>query len=351
MRIFKALISFTLLLTPLHAEASGGPVPPVRVVKPFTLRLPIDCTVGTDCWAMNYPDVDAANDGKATDPFCTARTYEGHKGTDIMIADKAAMERGVNVLAARDGTVMRVRSGEEDHFPVTDAQREKIKADKKECGNAVLIDHGEGWQTMYCHMKRGSIVVSPQQKVKAGDKIGQVGASGDTQFPHVHLGVMHNSVVIDPFTGNDIGEPCGGTGASLFEKSAHLAYEPLAFMKFGFDAASPKLEILDRGGKEMDAIRADADALVFYAVMLGVRAGDTVSLRIEDPGGKIFSENTVTQDKNRARQMLYVGRKIPKDAPLASGLYTGKVEVLRKNKDGEEEKFVKARAVRVEKSQ
>ena len=78
-----------------------------------------------------YPDAGPDSDKTATDPACGVRTYEGHKGTDIAIADKAAMDRGVNVLAAHEGTVMRVRNAEEDHFPVTKEQLDKIKADKK----------------------------------------------------------------------------------------------------------------------------------------------------------------------------------------------------------------------------
>jgi murein DD-endopeptidase MepM/ murein hydrolase activator NlpD len=354
MQFFKILAVILALGLPLQASAAdlNKPAPaaqsPIKIVKSFKLRLPIACKIGTDCWVMNYPDVGPDADGVATDPFCTARTYDGHKGTDIMIADKAAMDAGVNVLAARDGVVTRVRDNVDDHFPLTDAQRAQIKTDKKECGNAVLIDHGDGWQTMYCHMKRGSTVVTPQQKIKAGDKIGQVGASGDTQFPHVHLGVIHKSIVIDPFTGNDIKDACGEAGAPLFEKAAGLVFEPLAFMKFGFSDAPIKLEELDQGRKFLEEIKPDAPALVFTAIILGVRAGDKISLRIEDPEGKIFSENKVTQDKDRARQMLFVGRKIPKDLPLNTGLYTGKIEILRKDKDGNEEKFSKVRAVRVE---
>lgn len=327
---------------------AASPAPLLKIVRPFMLGLPAECIIGKDCWVLNYPDAGPDSDKTATDPACGVRTYEGHKGTDIAIADKAAMDRGVNVLAAHEGTVMRVRNAEEDHFPVTKEQLDKIKADKKECGNAVLIDHGDGWQTMYCHMKRGSIVVKPQQKIKAGEKIGLIGASGMTQFPHIHLGVIHKSDVIDPFTGAKLTEPCGGKSASLFEKSAHVIYEPLVFMKTGFDTKPVTLDDLDRGIKSPEDIASDASALVFYAVMLGVRQGDEISLKIESPDGSVFSERNITEDKSMARRMLFIGRNIPKDVPLPSGVYTGKIDVLRKEAGKEDQKFSHAVAVRVE---
>ncbi len=348
MRCFQRILLVFFTLAGWPAQAADQPPPLIKIVKPFTLRLPVACTPGKDCWVLNYPDAGPDGDDNALDPACGARTYEGHKGTDIAIADRAAMDRGVDVLAAHDGTIMRARDGEDDHFPITKEQLDKIKADKKECGNAVLIDHGDGWQTMYCHMRRGSIAVKPQQKIRAGEKIGLVGASGMTQFPHIHIGVIHKADVIDPFTGRKLSDDCGGKSASLFAKSAQVIYEPLAFMKAGFDVAPTSLESLDEGKAPRDAIAADAPALVFYTVMLGTRKGDKISLKIESPDGGIFSERNITEDKTVARRMLFVGRKIPKDTPLSSGVYTGKVDVLRKQDGKEDQKFSHAVAVRVE---
>lgn len=319
----------------------------LKIVKPVHFRLPLACTIGTDCWVLNYPDVGPDGDGTATDPACAARSYEGHKGTDIAIADAAIMARGVDVLAARDGTVLRARDSEDDHFPVTKEQLDAIKAEKKECGNAVLIDHGEGWQSMYCHMKRGSIAVKPDQKVKAGDKIGQVGASGMTEFPHIHIGITHDGKVMDPFTNKDITEKCGGKPALLFDKASGISYQHLTFMKLGFDSGPTAMDKIDQGHISLEQLPRDAAALVFYAVMLGVRQGDIIDIRIEDPKGGVFSEKTITQEKTRARQMLFVGRKVPQSAPLMEGNYTGKIKVTRPNKDGTSQIFNAERGLTV----
>lgn len=324
MRLFKTLIALLFLAAP--AAAQETPV----------FALPLACTPGTDCWVMNYPDVGPDKDGKATDPACAARTYEDHKGTDFAIADEAAMKKGVNVVAARDGTVTRIRDGEADRWP-TPEDLEKTKAARRECGNAVLIAHEDGWQTMYCHMKNGSIAVKPDQRVKAGEKIGQVGLSGFTEFPHLHFGIIHKDRALDPFTGKALTEPCGGDGTSLWAANTKLSYEPLTVFQMGFDTKPPVLKELDISAPERSALRKDASALVFYATLLGVRAGDNAVLSITAPDGTIFAQKTIVQDKNRARQMYYIGRRIRETAPLQPGAYTGKVSVTRK--DGADEKI------------
>lgn len=321
MKLFKTLLIFTFLSSPAAAQ------------EPPLFALPVACTPGTDCWVMNYPDVGPAKDGIATDPACLSRTYEEHTGTDFAIADEATMKKGVDVLAAKGGTVARVRDGETDRWP-TPEDLEKTKADRRECGNAVLINHGDGWQTMYCHMKKGSVTVKPNQRVKAGDKIGQVGLSGFTEFPHLHFGIIHKDKVIEPFTGKDLTATCGETKSSLWSPAANLSYQPLTFFHLGFDTKPPVLKDMDRQQSNRTALRKDASALVFHAVLLGAREGDVAHLSLTAPDGTIFAESTVTQDKNRARQMYYIGRRVREAAPLQTGPYVGKITITREGKDG-----------------
>ena len=152
--------------------------------SPLPLSLPIDCEPGVDCWVFNYVDSDP---GKGYADFaCGRMSYDGRKGADIALAHAGRLHERIEVRAAADGRVVGVRDGVRD-LDVRLIGRAALKG--KDCGNGVRIDHGEGWHTQYCHMKRGSVSVRRGGRVRAGERLGAVGLSGRTEFPHLHISV------------------------------------------------------------------------------------------------------------------------------------------------------------------
>lgn len=77
-------------------------------------------------------------------------------------------------------------------------------------GNCIMIDHGNGYVTLYGHLS--SISVSVGQTVSQGATIGAVGSTGNTTGPHLHFEVLKNGTRIDPeqfFSGLTISADAG----------------------------------------------------------------------------------------------------------------------------------------------
>jgi murein DD-endopeptidase MepM/ murein hydrolase activator NlpD len=93
---------------------------------------------------------------------------------------------GKKVLAAKDGTVLSVRTDIVENDPG------KINTNSPG-GNVVVIDHGDGQFGYYAHLRPNSITVKVGAKVKAGDPIGDVGNSGESTEPSLHFHIMNSA--------------------------------------------------------------------------------------------------------------------------------------------------------------
>jgi len=65
-------------------------------------------------------------------------------------------------------------------------------------GNHVVVDHGDGYQTLYAHMSQ--IYVSLGQNLSAGQAIGQMGSTGKSTGIHLHFEIIKGGVKLDPLT-------------------------------------------------------------------------------------------------------------------------------------------------------
>ncbi|MBC2255023.1 peptidoglycan DD-metalloendopeptidase family protein [Listeria ivanovii] len=105
--------------------------------------------------------------------------HESHKGQDI------AAGGAVTVSAAASGTVV---------FSGFGASGSGFGG----YGYVVKIDHGNGFQTLYGHMRAGSLKVVAGQQVSQGQPIGIMGSTGQSTGQHLHFEIHQNGVPIDP---------------------------------------------------------------------------------------------------------------------------------------------------------
>jgi len=305
------------------------------------LGLPLRCELGKTCWIVNFVDLDP---GKGVrDHACTSFSYNGHKGTDFAIRDLKAMEGGVPVIASAPGTVKAVRDGMED---ANVSERGKPGVSGRECGNGVVIVHGQGWETQYCHLKKGSISVEQGSVVKRGQSLGLVGHSGLAQFPHVHLSVRHDNRVIDPFIIASPGEKCGRGDRSMWQPglATQMGGPPSAIFNAGFAAKAPRPQAVRAGLYRDRVLSRQAPALVLWADMYWPVAGDQVRMRIYGPDGALIFEHMSDIPKTQARRLFFAGKK-RKSLFWPKGAYRGEVTLTHRGKSGKIRTFREVRRV------
>lgn len=130
---------------------------PVRIALPEQVTLPLE--------------------GRRTSPFGFRREFNGqarnpHNGLDI------AAPTGTPILAALPGRVV-------------------AQADYFFNGKTVVLDHGLGFTSLYCHMSQFTDL-QIGDRVEAGQVIGYVGSTGRSTGPHLHWTISLNGARVDP---------------------------------------------------------------------------------------------------------------------------------------------------------
>ncbi|WP_016747168.1 M23 family metallopeptidase [Rhizorhabdus wittichii] len=293
------------------------------------LGLPIVCTLGKTCAIQNYVDLDPSP--AASDYRCGSRTYDKHSGVDFRLTSMAEQRKGVAVLAAAAGTVLRVRDGVAD-VSVREAGTAAI-ADK-ECGNGLVIAHAGGLETQYCHMARGSIAVKPGQQVSAGAPIGKVGLSGNTEYPHLHFTVRREGTVVEPFAAGAKAGQCGG-GESLWSPAAGLAgaYKAGEVLNAGFASGPVTMAaVQENGADQQPRPSRSAPALVAFVQAIGLKGGDVQRITITAPDGSVLVDSSAKPlDRDKAQWLSFAGKKRPA-AGWPAGRYSARYVVLRGGK-------------------
>jgi hypothetical protein len=200
----------------------------------------------------------------------------------------------------------------------------------REAGNSVLIEHGEGWQTQYSHLRKGSVAVRPGEQVEAGRALGMAGLSGNTEFPHLHFEVRHRGRSVDPFVGLEAGEPCEPGRHPLWSAQALgvLAYVPTGVLGAGLSASPPQLANGSVDPQKIERLGEASGAAVFWAQIYGVRKDDVEELRLIAPDGRVLAERRTSAARNRAQSLAYIGLR-RRGTAWPAGTYRGEYALYR----------------------
>jgi hypothetical protein len=283
--------------------------------------LPVQCRPGDNCVIQKYVDTDTTSGYQ--DYRCGSLSSDTHDGTDFRITSLPDYYTGIAVIAMADGVVRAVRDDMQD-VSVSSTGREAVKA--YECGNGAAIVHVEGYETQYCHLRKGSLQVRQGEKVRQGQTIGVIGMSGLSEYPHVHVTVRKDGKVIDPFTGAFMGEGgCNVTPHPLWEPAVgvQVPYVRTGILEAFFCSQEPKAEMVWMGRYEHPTtMDRQVPVLTFVATLFGPRNGDQLSLKILYQGRQLIAERVETIQGNKAQVFSYIGRKRPSGG-WPSGEYVG----------------------------
>ncbi len=314
-----SLLAFGVFL-PINCAKAQQPV----------LSLPLLCIAQETCFIQNYVDLDPSP--SVRDWGCGKSSYDGHKGVDFRIVSIAALKTGVRVIAAAPGVIKGMRSDMPDRLM---GGRGAPDITGRECGNGLVIDHGEGWETQYCHLRKNSLLVKKGDRVTRGQELGLVGLSGKTTFPHVHLSVRHNKKTIDPFHGQQRSKttcrPKSKYGP-LWQKSVQMQFPYASGQPFmwGFSHRSVGKEILMARGAMRVPQSTKAPGLVFYGQALNLQKGDQLLIKLTGPKGFVATTHK-RMVKNMATYLLFAGKKRP-GALWPAGTYKGAFILRRDGK-------------------
>ncbi|MFW6076931.1 MAG: M23 family metallopeptidase [Hyphomicrobiales bacterium] len=314
-------------LTRRGLAACGAILAASSPLAALELVVPVACEVGTSCFIQQYMDHDPSPE--ARDYACGTAAYDDHDGTDFRLRTTRDAEQGVAVLAAAAGRVTAQRDGMADRLRRTPEDMERI-ADR-ECGNGVVIDHGDGWETQYCHLRRGSLTVEVGNQVKAGGKIGEIGYSGAAAFPHLHLAVRQDGEPVDPFLGPaGTPEACGADARPLWSPAAlpELGYEAGEVLDIGFAEGPVELARAETGAVQETIPDRRSPAIVAWGWAINLQADDEIVVGLSGPDGGELARNTTTLDRNKAQYLLFAGVRRP-GTGWPAGLYTASFTVWR----------------------
>lgn len=271
----------------------------------------------TDC---NYYYISAFVDQDTTsgvkDWNCGTRTYNGHRGVDIVpwpfIWDK--MDNNlVEVIAAAPGTIIAKADGNPDRVC-------NGVGGGSNSNNYISVQHADGSVALYVHMKTGSLTTKAVgQTVNTGEFLGIVGSAGQSTGVHLHFELRPDGTFAhyaDPFFG-----ACNNKISASWWANQKPYTEP-ALMKLSLHSSWPYMAVCPVTKDttyEQDTFTVGKDlSAVFYACSKHVSAGDSWNFSIRNATGTTVDAWNYTSSSARNTSTLGFQKSLPQQA----GIYT-----------------------------
>ena len=268
-----------------HSDFGGPDSPPLRFADsgspPLLTFYPFGGRMGLD-FNLNYYFAHTSQSGGIQDWNCGNYTLDGIIATMGLVPTFDRQLIGIPVYAALDGVVVTTHDGEDD---------QNVEYEQGRPTNFIRLDHGQGLQTSSFHLRKDSILVSPGDEVRAGQQIGEAGASGNTDWPALAFATLLDEALFDPFVG-----PCNEGESLWVDQPAIPDDHDVTFTDFGVT-----LENLDayfafpenhRWQPPAEGhVPLDHDGVWMWARGLNLPANSTATFKFYDPAGDLHYDS------------------------------------------------------------
>jgi len=271
---------------------------PITGEFPMKLIWPLEGTPFTELYISNYVDVDPT--GGLFDYTGGNASYDGHSAWDIGPGNFHEMDLGVEVYAAADGTVSQVHDGEFDRYTTWGSP--------SPTANYVKIDHGDGWQTIYWHLRRDSLQVEEGQVVQQGDFIGYLGSSGKSSGAHLHFGVRHHGRIVEPAIDPE---------TFFLEPLRYVGDAPTVYLS-GITNDSPSDHAKERPSDVEVFPQATGQKTYAWARFAGLRENDSVQYVWKKPNGSTYFTGTTQMEQDYSNSQWWFSRTLPSTPDLGT---------------------------------
>jgi murein DD-endopeptidase MepM/ murein hydrolase activator NlpD len=256
--------TFAFAFTPITASF------PQRMIWPMELQ-PFE-----EAFWINYNDINPTS--SHADLMGGNATYDGHNGIDVGPTYYARQDQGVDIYAAADGVVLSINDGEFDRETENDGGT----------SNFVILDHGNGWQTHYYHMRRDSVQVNVGQAVSQGDKLGLVASSGSSGSSHLHFEVRYRGLAVETHFDQ----------ATYWATLRDYVFDHVRLIDAGI-ANYPVGEHFWEGPSDIDVLAQQSGIRLYgRGLFSGLQTGDVVQMVWRRPSGTTYTTRTVTMDRD-----------------------------------------------------
>ena len=165
---------------PRSDSTNPSPRSELGAKKPAAARIPADKVIDELDFLLErirQIPIGTPTDGEVSSEFGYRRSPFSVRGSQLHSGIDISTEIRSSVIATADGRV--VSTGYKSNY-----------------GQTVIIDHGDGFETLYGHLSK--ITVQPGDKVCRGEEIGLVGMTGRSTGPHVHYEIRVDGVARNP---------------------------------------------------------------------------------------------------------------------------------------------------------